>query len=163
MRIQIFQPSSKPKRSMQSFNDLPTASLAVYQQECCSAAQTFGAQRTIRLSHTVCACNLGGAYPQEINYVIKLVIGVTRRHTPKVPCEVYNAVDVTANRAGSVVPTLEFIQHHLTESSHVDLFVAIQATRLIGGPRSKRTPRSGLVHTLLVSTDFQCGTFHLAE
>jgi hypothetical protein len=24
---------------MQSFNDLPTASLAVYQQECCSAAQ----------------------------------------------------------------------------------------------------------------------------
>jgi hypothetical protein len=26
---------------MQSFNDLPTASLAVYQQECCSAAQDF--------------------------------------------------------------------------------------------------------------------------
>jgi hypothetical protein len=24
---------------MQSFNDLPTATLAVYQQECCSAAQ----------------------------------------------------------------------------------------------------------------------------
>jgi hypothetical protein len=46
MRIQIFQPSSKLKRSMQSFNDLPTASLAVYQQECCSAAQTSGAQQT---------------------------------------------------------------------------------------------------------------------
>src|ERR1700677_2235909 len=47
MRIQIFQPSSKPKRSIQSFNNLPTASLAVYQQECCSAVQTSGAQRTI--------------------------------------------------------------------------------------------------------------------
>jgi hypothetical protein len=29
MRTQIFQPSSKPKRSMQSFNDLATASLAL--------------------------------------------------------------------------------------------------------------------------------------
>jgi len=71
--------------------------------------------------------------------------------TAKIPCEVFHSVDVTANCAGSVVPTLEFVQHHLTESGHVDLLVAqtLYRPQDYSEAHAAAYARSGLVHTPL--------------
>jgi hypothetical protein len=47
----------------------------------------------------------------------------------EIPCKVFYSVDVAANGVGRVVPALEFLQHHLAETGHVDLLVTLTLSR----------------------------------